>query len=233
MAVAWIGGQGTLLGRRAVGHAAALLHSSRCPFFSVRYGYSWHAGGHYARLAERVGASYDHIDGVGAGAHETALLTDKVGMVVAPGEVRVGGPMSSRSFGELPEVASPLSSPELADDRFRISPPPSECPRTSSSISDSRTTSPLVGQASPRRCGFTCGEAELAAHAGGTPGLMRRPGEASAPVTNFARSSPGALAEARFPVFLFSGHSADGLALEMLQGLIADLNRNRPPPACN
>ena len=30
---------------------------------------------------------------------------------------------------------------------------------------------------------------------------------------------------ARFPVFLFSGHASDELALEMLQGLIADLNR--------
>ena len=43
-------------------------------------------------------------------------------------------------------------------------------------------------------------------------------------VSNFARFR-SALAGARFPVFLFSGHSADGLALEMLQGLIADLNR--------
>jgi formylmethanofuran dehydrogenase subunit B len=38
---------------------------------------------------------------------------------------------------------------------------------------------------------------------------------------DFAR----ALGTAKFPVFLFSGHGADGLALEMLQGLIADINR--------
>ena len=43
-------------------------------------------------------------------------------------------------------------------------------------------------------------------------------------VSNFD-SFAKALAAARFPVFLFCGHATDGLALEMLQGLIADLNR--------
>ena len=37
---------------------------------------------------------------------------------------------------------------------------------------------------------------------------------------SFAKS----LAAARFPVFLFSGHATDAPALDMLQGLIADLN---------
>ena len=46
----------------------------------------------------------------------------------------------------------------------------------------------------------------------------------SRPVSNFDRFAK-ALVTARFPVFLFSGHGADALALEMLQGLIADLNR--------
>jgi formylmethanofuran dehydrogenase subunit B len=36
-----------------------------------------------------------------------------------------------------------------------------------------------------------------------------------------------ALADAKFPVFLFSGQSSDALALEMLQGLVADLNRKK------
>ena len=46
----------------------------------------------------------------------------------------------------------------------------------------------------------------------------------AAPVANFDRFR-SALAAARFPVFLFSGHGRDALALEMLQGLVADLNR--------
>ena len=37
--------------------------------------------------------------------------------------------------------------------------------------------------------------------------------------------SRAALADAKFPVFLFSGHGAEAPALEMLQGLVADLNR--------
>jgi formylmethanofuran dehydrogenase subunit B len=69
---------------------------------------------------------------------------------------------------------------------------------------------------------LTCGEAGLAATLAALRALCagRR---VSAPVANFDLFAK-ALAEARFPVFLFSGHAADALALEMLQGLIGDLN---------
>ena len=53
---------------------------------------------------------------------------------------------------------------------------------------------------------------------------MRRDGKLPRTVSNFDRFA-ASLAAARFPVFLFSGHGADELALEMLQGLITDLNR--------
>jgi formylmethanofuran dehydrogenase subunit B len=48
--------------------------------------------------------------------------------------------------------------------------------------------------------------------------------QVSAPISNF-EAFEGSLARSRFPVFLFSGQFADGLSLEMLQGLVADLNR--------
>ncbi|MGN6768087.1 MAG: tungsten formylmethanofuran dehydrogenase, partial [Rhizobiaceae bacterium] len=48
----------------------------------------------------------------------------------------------------------------------------------------------------------------------------------STPVSKFDDFA-AALAGAKFPVFLFSGQSSDALALEMLQGLVADLNRKK------
>jgi len=70
---------------------------------------------------------------------------------------------------------------------------------------------------------LACGNADLAA----TLAALRAQcagRQVSAPVSNFGRFKD-AMAGARFPVFLFSGLSADSLALEMLQGLLADLNR--------
>jgi formylmethanofuran dehydrogenase subunit B len=70
---------------------------------------------------------------------------------------------------------------------------------------------------------LSCGGQNLAA----TLAALRarcRGRQTSLPVSNFEDFAK-ALEGARFPVFLFSGYSADGLALEMLQGLIADLNR--------
>jgi formylmethanofuran dehydrogenase subunit B len=46
----------------------------------------------------------------------------------------------------------------------------------------------------------------------------------STPVSKFDDFA-AALAGAKFPVFLFSGLTSDALALDMLQGLVADLNR--------
>jgi formylmethanofuran dehydrogenase subunit B len=46
----------------------------------------------------------------------------------------------------------------------------------------------------------------------------------STPVSKFDDFA-AALAGAKFPVFLFSGLSSDAFGLEMLQGLVADLNR--------
>lgn len=212
MAVAWIGNREALL-ERAVRHAAALLHSSRCPVFT--FDTDIHGTRAAIALAERVGAAYDHTDGVGL-ARETALLTDRGGMFVAPGEVRRRADVVA-IVGELPEIhrgfVAELAAtvPDLtADDA-----------REFFLIGDSRTRAPPLGGRKAIRlsCGKTGLDGTLAALRAQCAGR-----QVAATLSNFARFQ-SALADAKFPVFLFSGHAADGLALEMLQGLIADLNR--------
>jgi len=212
MAVAWIGSRETLV-ERAVGHAAALLHSSRCPVFS--FDTDIHGARAAIALAEGVGASYDHANGAGL-AHETALFTDRGGMFVAPGEVRRRADVVA-IVGELPESHRGFVA-ELAGTVPDLT---ASNAREFFLIGDGRTRAPTLGGRKATR--LSCGKAGL----GGTLAALRAlcaGRQVSASVSNFARFR-SALAGARFPVFLFSGHSADGLALEMLQGLIADLNR--------
>ncbi|MDQ2634318.1 MAG: tungsten formylmethanofuran dehydrogenase [Pseudomonadota bacterium] len=198
---------------RAVRHAAALLHSSRCPVFSIDT--EIHGTRAAIALAERVGASYDHADGAGL-ARETALLTDRGGMFVAPGEVRRRADVVA-IVGELPEIHRGFVA-ELADTVPDLN---ASNKREFFLIGDGRTRAPpLSGRKATR---LACGKTGI----GGTLAALRAQcagRQVAARVSNFARFQ-AALAGAKFPVFLFSGHCADVLALEMLQGLLADLNR--------
>ncbi|RWK61281.1 tungsten formylmethanofuran dehydrogenase [Mesorhizobium sp.] len=218
MAVAWIGNRETLV-ERAAAHAAALLGSSRCPVFSLDT--DIHGTRAAIALAERVGAAYDHVDGAVV-SRETALFTDKGAMTVAPGETRrradvvviVGElPQIHHEFvGELSATVPDLSAPDLSAKNQReiflvgsngTSAPP---------LSNGRTATLL-----------SCGEASL----GATLAALRaqwKGRQTSQPVSNFDDFTK-ALEAAHFPVFLFSGDATEGLALEMLQGLITDLNR--------
>ncbi|TIP14944.1 tungsten formylmethanofuran dehydrogenase [Mesorhizobium sp.] len=213
MAVAWIGNREALV-ERAAAHAAALLGSSRCPVFSLDT--DIHGTRAAIALAERVGAAYDHADGA-ALSRETALFTDKGAMTVAPGETRrradvvviVGElPQIYHEFvGELAETVPDLSAKNQRE-FFLVGPNGASAPP----LNNGRTATLL-----------SCGEASL----GATLAALRaqyRGRQTSQPVSNFDDFAK-ALAAARFPVFLFSGDATEGLALEMLQGLIADLNR--------
>jgi formylmethanofuran dehydrogenase subunit B len=214
MAVAWIGDREELV-QRAVERAAALLHSSRCPVFSLDT--DIHGSRAAIALAEQVGAAYDHVDAVSAAlARETALFTDRGGMFLSPGEVHrrsdvvvvVGElPESSRSF--VAELARTVPEQSAGNRReFFL-------------IDDDRTASPLGGDAEVTR--LSCGGAGV----GATVAALRAQcagRQVTMQVSNFERFA-GVLAAARFPVFLFSGLGCDQLVLEMLQGLIADLNR--------
>ncbi|RWK41480.1 tungsten formylmethanofuran dehydrogenase [Mesorhizobium sp.] len=213
MAVAWIGNRETLI-ERAAAHAAALLGSSRCPVFSLDT--DIHGTRAAIALAERVGAAYDHAEGA-AVSREVALFTDKGAMTVAPGETRRRADVVV-IVGELPQIhhqfVGELSAtvPDLAAKNQReifvvgsneMSAPPLSSGRTATLLS--------------------CGEAGL----GATLAALRaqwRGRQTSQPVSNFEDFAK-ALEAAHFPVFLFSGDSTEGLALEMLQGLITDLNR--------
>lgn len=211
MAVAWIGNREAPV-EHAAEHAAALLASSRCPVIS--FDTDIHGTRAAIALAERVGAAYDHLDGK-ALALEAALFTDKGGMFVAPGEVRRRADVIV-VVGELPEVHHGLVA-ELAETAPDFS---SASGRAFFLIGNAETPTLPLGdtrKAILLLCGADLG-ATLAALRAQCAGR-----QVAARVENFDRFV-GALAAARFPVFLFSSHTAGGLALEMLQGLIADLN---------
>lgn len=210
MAVAWIGNRDMPF-ERAVEEAAALLQTSRCPVFT--FDTDVQATRALIALAERVGATCDHIDGA-ALARETALLTDRGGLFAAPGEVRrradvlvlVGAlPAAYRGF-----IADLIDTPADLSGGAR---------RTLFQVGDVPDESPAGNRATRLTCGSHGLAATLAAMRAQVGGR-----QVSAEVANFGAFAE-ALATARFPVFVFSGHGCDVLALEMLQGLVNDLNR--------
>ncbi|MEQ1951101.1 tungsten formylmethanofuran dehydrogenase [Mesorhizobium sp. CN2-181] len=209
MAVAWIGNREAQL-QDAAGETAKLLQSSRCPVFS--FDTDVHGTRAAIALAERVGAAYDHIDGAVL-AHETALFTDRGGMTVAPGEARRRADVVV-VVGELPKAYGRFLL-ELAATKPDL---PVAGERAFFSVGD--VTPALDGkrEATPLVCEGQGLAATLAALRGRCAGR-----QVSAPVKNFEKFA-AALAKARYPVFFYSGQSAAALALEMLQGLISDLN---------
>jgi formylmethanofuran dehydrogenase subunit B len=210
MAVAWIGSRETLV-ERAAAHAGALLGSSRCPVFS--FDTDIHGTRAAIALAERIGAAYDHAEGA-ALAREAALFTTTGAMTVSPGEVRRRADMVT-IVGELPEAYHGWLA-ELAGTVPDLSP------------TNAREFFVVGAGAPPFPNGrpaavLSCGNAGLGAILGALRAQCagRKVSRGVAGFDGFA----GALATARFPVFLFSGRGADGPALDMLQGLVADLNR--------
>nr|WP_292838093.1 tungsten formylmethanofuran dehydrogenase [Mesorhizobium sp.] len=201
----------------AAAKAADLLQSSRCPVFSLDT--DIHGTRAAIALAEQVGAVCDHAGDGGALARETALFTDRGAMTIAPGETRRRADVVA-IVGELPEIHHEFvgelatTVPDLGGGN----------PRRFFLVGPAGTPAPPLGKgrkATPLSCGGQdlCGTlAALRAQCAGRRTAL--------PVSNFPAFAE-ALEGAHFPVFLFSGHAADGLALAMLQGLIADLNRKK------
>lgn len=213
MAVAWIGNRETLV-ERAAEHAATLLSSSRCPVIS--FDTDIHGTRAAIALAERVGAAYDHLDGA-ALAREAALFTDRGGMFVSPGDVRRRADVVT-VVGELPEVHHGLVA-ELGETVPDLS---ASNARTFFQIGGSEAPTLPLGDTREATL-LSCGELGLGAMLAALRAQCAGR-QVAASVENFERFEE-ALAGARFPVFLFSGHKTDEPALEMLQGLLADLNR--------
>ncbi|SFT87027.1 tungsten formylmethanofuran dehydrogenase [Mesorhizobium sp. YR577] len=211
MAVAWIGDRDVPVAQAAK-HAAGLLVSSLSPVFS--FDTDVHGTRAAIALAERVGAAYDHIGGE-ALARETALFTDKGGMFIAPGETRrradvvvIAGSLPAHHHEFVAELASTV--PDLGGGASR-----------QFFLIGAETKAAYLSKAKPTRlavagAGIDATLAALRAQCAGR-GVAK-------PVSNFERFAK-ALAEAKFPVFLFCGQSLDLPGLDMLQGLIADINR--------
>ncbi len=210
MAVAWVDGRNVPVAD-AVDKAAELLSASFCPVFSLDT--DVHGTRAAIALARRVGAAYDQLDGA-ATARETAQVTDKGGLFIAPGEARrradlivLVGALPAAHRDLIAELAA--THPDLGgrgERRFFLIGAEAKAP------------------AGVKAVRLSCGEGLEAALAALRALLAGR--RTTLPLRNF-EAFAGALAEARFAVFTFCGQSAGTLALAMLQGLIADINRSR------
>ncbi|MBS3648380.1 tungsten formylmethanofuran dehydrogenase [Pseudaminobacter sp. 19-2017] len=209
MAVAWIGNREASL-EQAVEQAASLLKASRCPVFTLDT--DIHGTRAAIALAEQVGGAYD-VAGGEVMARETALYTDKGGIFADASETRRRADVIV-VVGSLPDYAWPLIA-ELAETVPDLSP---SNIRRFFVIGDVDNLPPNSGTATNLSCGSSGLGATLAAL---RAKFAKR--KTAAPVENFDQFA-AALAESRFPVFLFSGKGCDLLEMEMLQGLVSDLN---------
>ncbi|PSJ58212.1 tungsten formylmethanofuran dehydrogenase [Pseudaminobacter soli (ex Li et al. 2025)] len=211
MTVAWIGDRGVPLADAAK-HAAELLVTSLCPVLSLDT--DVHGTRAAIALARRVGAAYDQLDGE-AVARETAQYTDKGGMFIAPGEVRRRADVVVIA-GELPAVHYDLIA-ELANTA-----PDLDGGTGKRQFFLIGTDTPAPGNVKAMRLSCDGGvEATLAAL------RARLAGRKTAREVTHFNGFAKALAEARFPVFTFCGQSLGLLGLEMVQGLISDINRKQ------
>nr|WP_183429733.1 tungsten formylmethanofuran dehydrogenase [Mesorhizobium sp. RMAD-H1] len=218
MSVAWVGSQAVLLSD-AIQHAAKLLASSRCPVIS--FDADVHGTRSVIALAEKLGAAYDHIRGREL-VNEIALFTEYGGMFTTPGEVRRRSDLIVL-VGDLPAVHHDLilswaSAPaDLADKQsrrwFHL--------KANRSVPDNTGTDEVS-----RKVKATALSAEGASL--GTAVALLRAGlagrRAAVSLANLDKLRK-ALAEAAFPVFVFSGNAEEPMSLAMLQGLVADLNK--------
>jgi formylmethanofuran dehydrogenase subunit B len=207
MAVAWIGNREVSM-EQAAERAAEFLQASRCPVFSLDA--DVHGTRAAIALAERTGAAYDHVSGA-ALARETALFTDRGAMTVALGEVRRRADVLV-IVGGIPEAYRPLlvelssAAPDLSAANAR-------------KFFLIGNDGGMVPDGTPLTCANTGLNATLAAIRASLGG--RQVSRAVSNLDAFAN----ALGSARYPVFVFSGHGVDRFGLEMLQGLIDDLNK--------
>jgi formylmethanofuran dehydrogenase subunit B len=210
MAVARIGNRETHLAH-AVYEAAVLLEASKCPVFLLDT--DIHGARAAVSLAERIGAAYDLADS-GAGAAEAALIFNRGAMTIAPGEARrradvlmFVGPMPRAQTSFLSDLAR--SKPDLSGFEVRKlfalgAGSKRDLPEAAVSIGGNRSS--LAATLATIR-------ASLAG---------RQVNAKAASIEVFV----AAMLAAVFPVFIYSGE-AGPVALEMLQGLVADLNKTR------
>lgn len=194
--------------------AAELLQASQCPVFTLDT--DVHGTRAAIALAERAGAAYDHhVDGA-ALARETALFTDRGAMTIAFGEARRRADVVVL-VGELPEAFRPL----LAELAATCPDLPADRARTFFLIGNDGAILPAL-ERKVRARQLSCGGSGLNATLAAMRAALKRR-QVSTPVTNLDAFAD-AIRAASFPTFVFSGHGMDNLGMEMLQGLLDDMN---------
>jgi len=218
MSVAWVGSQAVPFSD-AIQHAAKLLASSRCPVIS--FDADVHGTRSVIALAEKLGAAYDHIRGREL-VNEIALFTEHGGMFTTPGEVRRRADVVVL-VGDIPAAHHDLilswgSAPAdlAARDARRWFHLKANRPVPDNTGMDK--LSRQVGAIPLTAEGASLGSAVALLRAG----LAGR--RTAASLANLDKLKK-ALAEAAFPVFVFSGNAEEPMSLAMLQGLVADLNK--------
>lgn len=219
MSVAWIGSEAVSL-PDAIQHAAKLLASSRCPVIS--FDADVHGTRSVIALAEKLGAAYDHIRGREL-LNEIALFTEHGGMFTTPGEVRRRADIIV-IVGDVPASHHELIlswasvAPDLAGKQlrrwFHLKGNGAASGTGKNDLSRQIETVTLSAETA------SLGAALALLRAG----LAGRP--TAIPLANLD-SLKQALAEAAFPVFVFSGNAREPTSLVMLQGLVSDLNKSK------
>ncbi|KXF77510.1 hypothetical protein ATN84_09070 [Paramesorhizobium deserti] len=172
-------------------------------------------------LAEKLGAAYDHIRGRDL-VNEITLFTSYGGMFTTPGEVRRRADLVVL-VGDIPAehhdlILSWASAPaDLA----------AKDARRWFHLKANRPAPDNTGMNSLSRKVKAVALSAEGASLGSAVALLRaeladRPTVTS--LTNLDKLKK-ALAEAAFPVFVFSGNTDEPMSLAMLQGLVADLNK--------
>jgi formylmethanofuran dehydrogenase subunit B len=213
--VAWIGSRTVPLSA-AIEQVAKLLAKSRCPVFSLDS--DIHGYRSLIALAERVGATYDHVNGRDL-VREVALHTDIGGFFATATEVRRRADLVA-VVGDVPDAHHDLllslaaTKPDLSGGGrrrwFQI---------------EGKAASVNGGRPLRRPKAVQVGSADLPVDA--VLGILRAllaARKASAALAN-ADVFLGAVSKARFPVFVFS--RLDDASLAMLQGMLADINRTQ------
>ncbi|SMF11585.1 formylmethanofuran dehydrogenase, subunit B [Xaviernesmea oryzae] len=214
--VAWIGSRTVPL-PAAIEHVAKLLAKSRCPVFSLDS--DVHGCRSLIALAERVGATYDHVNGRDL-AHEVALHTDIGGFFATATEVRrradvivIVGDIPAAHHDLLLSLAATKPDLSRAAGRrwFRI---------------NGKGGPALEGELRRRAKVVEVGAPDLPIDA--VLGILRASlgGRRTPAALTDIDALLGALGKASFPVFVFS-RPTDPASLAMLQGMLIDINRKQ------
>jgi formylmethanofuran dehydrogenase subunit B len=209
MARAWIGGKAVAL-ERALAEAAALLAASRCPLVT---GLGTDIAGARAAigLAERIGAVIDHMNSDGL-LRDLAVVREAGLMLTTPSEARVRadtlllvGPSLEK---DAPELGRWLGL-GLSDDQ-----------RTILRLCPGRSATALRGETRIGRDPEQLPTLLAALRAG----IADRPASKTVVAAKAIADLATRLKAARFGVAVWSARDLDPLAIEMLCGLVSDLN---------